>query len=274
MSSHPGNSDPKQTRSDPHTQVGNWQRHLVTGAAKRMPSSRLRREAGMAARGVSSTYAKICTACPRIIATSLNVCYPPACLKPSFRMIRARPSGTSAFKRRRRRCGRLFAEALCLLPTRMRIKWPLPVRLKRSLKELGSFILPPFGNCFVCARSDTQRAVWPTASSVDFGVIPDNAATVNPRGRPNPPRNTGAFVAPKQGRPGKKACCNVVGICSRACPFKAAWHERRRDAVLKRPRRKFISKEDEKPSESQHNGAMPTHEIQKFRSWQKKRVPG
>ena len=34
-----------------------------------MPSLRLRRAAAMAACGVSSTYAKICPACPRIIAT-------------------------------------------------------------------------------------------------------------------------------------------------------------------------------------------------------------
>ena len=30
---------------DPHTQVGSWQRHLMTGAAKRVPSLRLRRAA-------------------------------------------------------------------------------------------------------------------------------------------------------------------------------------------------------------------------------------
>ena len=56
-------------RPDPHTQVGSWHRHLMTGAAKRVPSLRLRRAAAMAACGVSSTYAKICLACPRIIAT-------------------------------------------------------------------------------------------------------------------------------------------------------------------------------------------------------------
>ena len=60
--------DPRP-RPDPHTQVGNWQRHLMTGAAKRVPSLRLRRAAAMAACGVSSTYAKICPACPRIIVT-------------------------------------------------------------------------------------------------------------------------------------------------------------------------------------------------------------
>ena len=56
-------------RPDPHTQVGSWHRHLMTGAAKRVPSLHLRRAAAMAACGVSSAYAKICPACPRIIAT-------------------------------------------------------------------------------------------------------------------------------------------------------------------------------------------------------------